>query len=482
MHVVSRGDDLTRLFHPRSVAVVGASSNVDSPGYDYVHSLREFGFAGDVYPVNPRGGDVDGYPAFASLAEVPVPVDLAISCVPSSAVLGVIEQCGEKAVPFLHLFTARFSETGDAEAAQLEREVEARALAMKVRILGPNGMGVHHPAAGLSFRPDLPKSGGGVAVLSQSGNNAVEIIVRGSARGLRLGKVVNYGNGMDLTPAVLLRYLAEDSETAVIGAYVEGVPAGAEFFRALKLAAAKKPVIIHKAGRTVAGAKSAASHTAALAGSHEIWSAAIHQAGGIEARSQEQLIDLSLGASILGRIGGTRTAVVGGGGGRSVQSADACEENGLEIVPLPQSVKDQVHERAPQLGSWVGNPVDQSILAGTGLSSNRLLEWMLASDAYDFGIANVGEEWFLGRPDAPERLRHACDRLASIVEDSSKPVTVVLGPSEFGKDWQCELIDSIRTDLVGRGLAVFPTVERAAWTLGRLTERTGVTRNRSRWA
>ncbi|MDZ7727952.1 MAG: hypothetical protein U5Q44_07030 [Dehalococcoidia bacterium] len=273
-------------------------------------------------------------------------------------------------------------------------------------------MGIYHPAGHVAFRPDLPRAAGNVAFLSQSGNNAVEVTVRGNARGLAFGKVANYGNGRDLSPDVLLRYLADDDETGVVGAYVEGVPNGRAFFEAMQAAAARKPVIIHKAGRTSAGARSAASHTAALAGAHVVWSAAMRQAGAIEARSQEQLLDLMIGASLVGVPRGRRVAVVGGGGGRSVQSADACEENGLEVLPLPQGVLEKVGERAPQLAGWVANPVDQSILAGSGLSSNGLLELMLQSGQYDMAIANVGEDWFFGRPDADSRLRHACERLA----------------------------------------------------------------------
>ena len=385
--------------------------------------------------------------------------------------LPLIDECASGKARFLHLFTGRFSETGDESAAHLEREIEAKAKAAGVRILGPNGMGVYHPAGGVSFRPDLPRTAGAVAMVSQSGNNAVEVIVRGHARGLRFGKVANYGNGMDLTPGRLLAYLAEDPETAVIGGYIEGVADGRGFFEGLRAAAARKPVIIHKSGRTSAGAMSAASHTAALAGAAELWPAMLRQAGAIEARNQEQLVDLLLAASLLPRAAGTNVAVVGGGGGRSVQSADACEENGLTVVPLPPALRDQVRAKAPALADWIGNPVDQSILAGSGLSSNGLLELMLASDAYDLAIANVGEDWFFGRPDADERLRHACTRLAAIVAASPKPVAVVLGATESAVAWQRQLVDDIRDDFVAKGVAVFPTVERAAFVLGRLAGR-----------
>ncbi|MCA9864831.1 MAG: CoA-binding protein, partial [Thermomicrobiales bacterium] len=168
---MSAPTDLTLLFRPRSVAVAGASANVDSAGHDYVRSLQLAGFSGPIYPINPRAPEIAGLKAYPSVADVPGSVDLVISCVPASAVLDLIDQCAARDVRFLHLFTGRFSETGDADAAHLERRIIARAAERRVRILGPNGMGVFHPAGGLSFRPDLPLAAGNVAFLSQSGNN-----------------------------------------------------------------------------------------------------------------------------------------------------------------------------------------------------------------------------------------------------------------------------------------------------------------------
>ena len=463
--------DLKRLFSPRAVAVVGASTNVDSAGHDYVRALREFGFAGAVYPINPRADEVAGYPAFPSLDAVEGAVDLVICCIPANGVPAVVDACGEAGAPFLHLFTGRLSETGDAEAAALEAEIAAQARARGVRLLGPNGMGVYHPAGRIAFRPDLPRAGGGVAFLSQSGNNAVEVVIRGAARGLRFGKVANYGNGLDLTPGELLGWLADDPATAVIGAYVEGVADGRGFYEGLRRAASRKPVVIQKAGRSAEGAGAAASHTAALAGEAAVWSGMLRQAGAIEARSQEQLLDLLVAASLLARPRGRRAAVAGGGGGRSVQSADACAEQGLALPPLPPDVRARVAERAPALADWVRNPVDQSILAGSGLSANGMLAMMAESGAYDLGIANVGEEWFLGRPEAEARLRHACTRLREAIVAAPVPVAVVLGATEMTAAWQRALIDSVRDELIEAGLAVFPTVERAAFALGRLAPR-----------
>ncbi len=462
---------LERLFSPRAVAVVGASTNVDSAGHDYVRALREFGFEGAVYPINPRASEVAGYRAWPSLDAVDGAIDLVICCIPAKGAPAVVEACGAANIPFLHLFTGRLSETGDPAAAALEAEIAAKASAAGVRLLGPNGLGVYHPAGRIAFRPDLPRLAGGVAFLSQSGNNAVELVIRGVARGLRFGKVANYGNGLDLTPGELLDWLADDPETEAIGAYVEGVADGRGFYEGLRRAASRKPVVIQKAGRSAEGARAAASHTAALAGEAAIWSGMLRQAGAIEAQNQEQLLDLLAAAALLARPQGRRVAVAGGGGGRSVQSADACASQGLTLPPLPADVRERVAEQAPALADWVRNPVDQSILAGSGLSANGLLALMARSGAYDLGIANVGEEWFLGRPRAEERLRHACARLRETIAEAPIPIAVVLGATEMTLVWQRELIDSVRDELIEGGLAVFPTVERAAFALGRLAPR-----------
>ena len=163
--------------------------------------------------------------------------------------------------------------------------------------------------------------------------------------------MANYGNGLDLTPGELLAWLADDPETEVIGAYVEGVVDGRRFYEGLRRAASHKPVIIQKAGRSAEGAGAAASHTAALAGEAPIWSGMLRQAGAIEARSQEQLLDLMIGASLLARPRGRRAAVAGGGGGRSVQSADACAGEGLALPPLPADVRERVRSALRRWGT-----------------------------------------------------------------------------------------------------------------------------------
>jgi acyl-CoA synthetase (NDP forming) len=290
------------VFHPRSVAVVGASANPDSPGHDYVRSLLDFGYRGAIYPVNPRTPEILGLRAYPSLRDIPGAVDYVICCIPAEGILDLVEECREKGAKVLQLFTGRFSETGRREGARLEEELGRRARTAGLRVIGPNCMGVYYPAGGLSFRPDLPREPGAVALLSQSGNNAVELVQHAAVRGLRFGKVVSYGNAADLDESDFLAYLAGDRETEVIGAYVEGVrdpPQAGRFLAALRAAAAAKPVVVLKAGRTAAGARSAVSHTAALAGSHRVWSGALRQAGAVQVDTTEEAIDMLVAFAFL---------------------------------------------------------------------------------------------------------------------------------------------------------------------------------------
>ncbi len=460
---------LESIVHPRSIAVVGVSKNADSPGHDYLRSLIDFGFRGPVYPVHPREDEILGLAVHRSVREIPGEVDFVISCIPAEGVLELLEDCAAKGVRAVELFTGRFSETGRSEAAELERRVLERARTLGIRLIGPNCMGLHDPAWGLSFRPDLPKRAGPVAFLSQSGNNTTEVLLHADVRGLGFSTAVSYGNALDLDESDFLEYLARDARTSVIGAYIEGVRDGRRFLRALRSAASAKPVVVLKGGRTSAGARSARSHTAALAGSRQVWSAALRQADAVEAQHQEELLDLLVAFALLKRpagASGRRVAIVGGGGGRGVQSADACVEVGLEVPPLPDAIREQLRERSP-LWDWIGNPVDQSILAGTGAGTSgaAILEMMMESAEFDLLSANVGEDWVLGRPDFARRLEHIVARFVEIGRRCEKPLAFVLGPADSPDEARWRAVEGARAQLVDAQLAAFPTVERAASAL-----------------
>jgi acyl-CoA synthetase (NDP forming) len=460
--------EIEAILHPRSIAVVGASANPDTPGYDYVSSLQKFGYSGRIYPVNPRTKEILGLPAFPSLRDVPGEVDYVISCIPASAVLELVDDCAAKGARALQLFTGRFSETGREEDAGLERQLAERARAKGVRIIGPNCMGLVYPGQGISFRADMPRQPGNVGLLSQSGNLLFELTYFGGPRGLRFSKAVSYGNGLDLTEADFLDYFAEDAESAVVGAYIEGIRDGRRFLTALKRAAARKPVVVLKGGRTVAGWRTAASHTAALAGQQAIWDAAVTQAGALAVGTLEEFIDLLIAFAYMRPGSGRRLGMVGGGGGRSVLTADICEELGLSVPPLPDDVERRIADKAPGLAGWITNPVDQSILAGSGLGGTQVLEWMDESPAIDLLLANVGEPWALGRPNAEALLSRIPERFVQVGTRTRKPLAVVLGPADYADEGLWRLVSGAREKLTGAGLALFPSVERAVRALARL--------------
>jgi acyl-CoA synthetase (NDP forming) len=345
---------------------------------------------------------------------------------------------------------------------------------------------------------------GAVGFLSQSGNLLFEMTHFGGPRGLRFSKAISYGNALDLNEADFLDYFAQDPETEVIGAYLEGVQDGRRFLAALRHASAHKPVVVLKGGRTSAGGRTAASHTAALAGASAVWEAAVAQAGALSVDTVEELLDMLIafdrmkpgpGASgpstrssrsasgaapsSAGRQGERgempqrerrRLAMVGAGGGRSVLTADLCEELGLSVPPLPDDVERKVAEKAPDLAGWVTNPVDQSILAGSGLGGAQVLEWLDESPGIDLLLANVGEPWAFGRPNAEAILTRVTERFIEIAARTAKPFAVVLGPSDYPDETRWRLVSEARQRLVDANVALFPSVERAVRTMARLVD------------
>lgn len=215
---------LEELLRPKSIAVVGASAS--GRGGGFVAPLQELGFKGEIYPVNPKYPEIMGLKAYARVRDIPGPVDFVISSIPAAGVLDLIGDCAEKRVKLVHLFTARFSETGRKEAAELEQEILRRARGAGIRLIGPNCMGVYHPAEGISFNGGMPTESGPVGVVSQSGQFVGEMVGTAAARGVRFSKAISYGNALDFNECDYLEYFAQDPETKMVLLYIEGVRNG----------------------------------------------------------------------------------------------------------------------------------------------------------------------------------------------------------------------------------------------------------------
>jgi acyl-CoA synthetase (NDP forming) len=455
---------------------VGASANERSQGYEFVQALVESGFQGPVYPVNPKLDELLGLKAYPRLEEVPGPVDFVISAVPAAAVLDLVDGATAKQVKLIHFFTARFGETGRDDATRLELALRRRIEAAGIRVIGPNCMGLYYPRQKIAFDPILPRESGNVGFLTQSGSHAFRVIMRGKDRGLRFSKVISYGNAMDLNEADLLAHFADDPDTKVIAAYVEGVRDGRRFLDALRLAASRKPVVILKGGRTAAGQSAAASHTASLASEQAVWHAAVRQAGALEVASLNDLIDMVVAFSLAGPANGARVAVLGGAGGEAVETADICHEAGLDVAPLPQDLRELLRDKLPHAWDWVGNPVDASILGWGRSEALEVIQMMASSPAYDLIVANSrGVEHMLNQEDGEKLFGSAIDTLKSLGKGSGKATMIVMGEPEFRDERRWSVVLRARDELAESGVAIYPDFERAARSMGRyvrfMTER-----------
>jgi acyl-CoA synthetase (NDP forming) len=465
------GLELDYIFHPRSIAIAGASESPEKFGHTYFKNVLE-NFSGKVYPINVRATEILGVPTYKSIRDLPENVDYVVSAIPNRDALDLVDACVSKGVKTLHLYTARFSETGSEEGAQMERDMLVKAKAGGMRILGPNCMGLYYPREGIAWGRDFPREPGNVGIISQSGGNAGEIISVGASRGLRFSKVISYGNALDLNEADLIEYLADDPETEIIGGYIEGVKDGPRFARALRYASSRKPVVFLKGGRTQAGTNMASSHTGALAGAQEVWQAMCRQMGVINALSMEELLDALVALTRMPPSTGVNLLVGGGTGGKGVMSADECEEEGLHLPPIPADVREELISKDPFFGAWVTNPVDGSIMGGSKLTPHEVITLIAKNPTYDAVINGISASVSANgrRSTRPTRATRMLEHTMAIAKEQGKPVALVISDHTPGGDRLLKATVELRRQCVADGFAVFPTIGRAARAIKRLVD------------
>ncbi|HNR89081.1 MAG TPA: acetate--CoA ligase family protein [Spirochaetota bacterium] len=350
---------IDRMFDPRRIAIVGVTAEGFSFGRCMLLSHLSIGYEGTLYPVNRRGGTTEGLTIYPSIEDIPGDIDFAVIAVPAQHVPAIVEACVKKGAAGVEILSSGFRESGTPEGAALEDEVKAIA-ARGIRVLGPNCFGIYCPRSGQTLipGPELSREPGGVAFLSQSGGHAVDFALMGKWRGVRFSKVVSFGNGCDLRETEMLRYLTDDSETRVIGMYIEGVVDGRDFFSALRGATTEKPVLVIKGGLSDSGGRAAASHTASMSGQRAVWEAALRQCNAIQLESVEEMADASLAFSMIPIRPYHGCTIVGGGGALGIAAADAAESFGLAIPPLRADLRDAVMDILPKPGSSATNPID----------------------------------------------------------------------------------------------------------------------------
>lgn len=318
-----------------------------------------------VYPVNPREPEIMGLKAYKSVLDVPGPVELAFIVVPAAAAPQVFRECAGKKVKAAVVISAGFAEV-DEEGKKLEAEIKAIAKTAGIRFTGPNCNGhadLHSRVSSIGFASMIPA--GPLALLSQSGTLGASIMQAAAGRGIGLSKFVATGNEADLRMEDFLEYLANDDDTRIIATYIEGLREGRRFYELAKKITKKKPIIAMKSGTTGASARAVKSHTGALAGADDIYTAAFKQAGVIRVQDEEELCDVAIALRDLPLPRGRRVAILTIGGGFGVVTAEDCEKEGLEIASLGPETLKKLSAILPS--RWVpGNPVD---LVGTRPSS-----------------------------------------------------------------------------------------------------------------
>jgi len=340
------------IFNPRAVAVIGAS---DSDGFS--QALMETKVRDRLFLVNPKYGELHGKRCYSTILDIEGEIDYVVIAVPALLVPRVLGECIEKGVKAAHVFTAGFSETGAEERKALEYEVRKMAEG-KVSLIGPNCMGICCPRSGLAFVPGIPTQEGSIGVISQSGTFAEQFLSVGQLRNLKFSKVISYGNAVDLDCPDFLQYLAQDPDTEVIALYMEGTRNGTRLREAMTEAACLKPLLALKGGVTEHGGRAASSHTGSLAGSPEIWSSLLKQAGVIQVEDFDELLDASLALSCVPLPSGKGTAIITNSGGFSVLETDLCVKAGLEVPRFTRETIAELREMVPLAGTSINNPLD----------------------------------------------------------------------------------------------------------------------------
>ena len=397
---------LDPLFRPRSIAVLGASSSPTKVGGRPVAALVNNRYEGAVYPVNPRSETIQGLPAFASVKDIPAPVDLAICTVPPGAVMGVLGECAEKGVGALVVFTSGFAEVGGRAAQEAMAGLAREA---GIRLMGPNCMGMVNfgSRAVASFHPAFAEdvAPGRIGLVSQSGAFGGLAYLLARDRGHSLSYMLTTGNEADVDVGDCTAFLADDPDTEAILLYMEGCRNGPKFLAALERAREREtPVIAVKLGRTEAGAAAAASHTAALAGEDAVYDSLFRQFGVYRADSIEEFFDVARSCVIGSRPVNERVALVTVSGGVGVLMADDANRRGLEVAPMPEAAQRRMLELVPFAAAR--NPVD---VTGQVLNDPTLLDQAieLAAGHGDYGSV-VSFQGSIGRnPALMEATRSA---------------------------------------------------------------------------
>jgi len=458
--------DLSPLFRPASIAVIGATGDTGHVRGRITAQLLDCGYPGRIFLVSQRGGEIRGRPTYPSIPAVPEPVDLALIAVPADAVPSVLEECVASSVRAAYIFSSGFAEEGGART-ELQSRVRDIAERTGIIVAGPNAVGLMNvrlplvasftPAVDLAALPHLREVAAPrrIAVVSQSGGLAFAFFNRGLQRRLPFSYVVNTGNEADLDLVDAGEFLLDDPETGVVLMFLEQVRRGAAFVamarRALRLG---KPLIVAKIGRSTAARRAAISHTASLTGADAVYEAVFQRYGVIRGEDQDDMLDVAAAAALCPEPGGTRVGVITISGGVGGWLADTLETNGLVVPEFSAELQAKIRAFLPRYGA-AGNPID---ITGQAIGTDfrvRALEALDASDEIDAIVVASSLA-------ADTRLSGERAWLKEIADRGRKPILFYTYPLPA---------EGARADLEAIGLPLYTSMRGVARALYLLAER-----------
>jgi acetate---CoA ligase (ADP-forming) len=425
-------NQLNAIFKPKSVAVIGASPSPGKLGYDVTYNLIHADFAGSIYPVNPKADQILGRPAFKQIGDISPPPDLAVVIIPAKAVPGTIEQCGNAGVKAAVVITGGFAEAGE-EGEKLQKELANAARRHGVRVIGPNCQGVNNPHHNLCASWPLLTRKGRMAFISQSGTVGAALMDWASEEHLGVSAFVSLGNRADVDETDCIQYFNHDPNTEVIALYVEGVKRPDDFQKAL--AAATKPVVILKSGRTPRGRVAAESHTKSMAGVDAVYDAIFRKYRVHRADTIEELYDYAKALAYMSRPPGKRLLNITSSGGSAILAIDQAEELGFESPRPNAALRERLRAILPPHCS-VDNPID---LTGDVIGDPTLYSKVIDAARGDYDTMVI----IFGDPIAGA---------SKVVTPGASEVVVFLGGADVEREE--------RLLIHQRGIPVYPTPER----------------------
>jgi acyl-CoA synthetase (NDP forming) len=448
---------LQRFFDPRSVAIIGASSDPDKLGGRPLRFLREAGYAGTVFPINAKSDTVQGMKAYASLADVPQAIDQALIIVPAPAAQAALQACIDKGIRHVQVLSSGFAEEDDA-GRERQRALVALAARHGVRLLGPNCLGIvsvrnRFYATFSTALEALSPQPGGISFATQSGAFGSCAYAQAIQRGLGIARIVATGNEADVDVAQCIDFLASDPQTRVICGAIEGCRDGDVLRRALlKAAAAGKPVILMKVGTSSRGQVAAATHTGAVAGNDRIFDAVVRECGAWRAGTIEEMLDIAYVCTYLPQPANNRAGILTVSGGIGVLMTDDAERHEVDIPPIPADLQRRVHGLVPfAIGE---NPLDTTAQISAIKDGVAGLAAMLLQDT-DWSTLCI---YLAQIPCDERRFPPMLQELARLRSQYPDRLIVLVGPHS----------DRMRAEIEARDMVIFADPGRAMAAVGAL--------------